>query len=68
MTYRLLSKDIWALGFMTFALFVGAGNIIFSPMVDLQAGEHVCSITVGLLLTAVGLGTCADTVSIRGLA
>ncbi|MDN6089734.1 MAG: branched-chain amino acid transport system II carrier protein, partial [Enterobacterales bacterium] len=27
MTHRLTSKDILALGFMTFALFVGAGNI-----------------------------------------
>ncbi|MGH2311196.1 branched-chain amino acid transport system II carrier protein, partial [Enterococcus faecalis] len=26
MSHRLSSKDIMALGFMTFALFVGAGN------------------------------------------
>ncbi|MBD2814519.1 branched-chain amino acid transport system II carrier protein [Xenorhabdus sp. Flor] len=55
MTYRLSSKDIWALGFMTFALFVGAGNIIFPPMVGLQAGEHVWVAAAGFLLTAVGL-------------
>ena len=41
MTHQLKSRDIIALGFMTFALFVGAGNIIFPPMVGLQAGEHV---------------------------
>ena len=41
MTHQLRSRDIIALGFMTFALFVGAGNIIFPPMVGLQAGEHV---------------------------
>jgi LIVCS family branched-chain amino acid:cation transporter len=41
MTHHLKSRDIIALGFMTFALFVGAGNIIFPPMVGLQAGEHV---------------------------
>ncbi|MBW9312524.1 hypothetical protein FA041_03765 [Escherichia coli] len=29
MTHQLRSRDIIALGFMTFALFVGAGNIIF---------------------------------------
>ena len=40
MTHQLKSRDIIALGFMTFALFVGAGNIIFPPMVGLQAGEH----------------------------
>lgn len=39
MTHQLRSRDIIALGFMTFALFVGAGNIIFPPMVGLQAGE-----------------------------
>ncbi|CDH03248.1 branched-chain amino acid transport system II carrier protein [Xenorhabdus bovienii] len=55
MAYRLSSKDIWALGFMTFALFVGAGNIIFPPMVGLQAGENVWIAALGFLLTAVGL-------------
>ncbi len=55
MTYRLTSKDILALGFMTFALFVGAGNIIFPPMVGIQSGEHVWTAAIGFLLTAVGL-------------
>ncbi len=32
MTHQLRSRDIIALGFMTFALFVGAGNIIFPPI------------------------------------
>ena len=55
MTQRLTSKDIIALGFMTFALFVGAGNIIFPPMVGIQAGEHVWTAAIGFLMTAVGL-------------
>ena len=55
MTHHLKSRDIIALGFMTFALFVGAGNIIFPPMVGLQAGEHVWTAAFGFLLTAVGL-------------
>ncbi|ADP11755.1 Branched-chain amino acid transport system II carrier protein [Erwinia sp. Ejp617] len=55
MTHRLTSKDILALGFMTFALFVGAGNIIFPPMVGIQAGEHVWHAALGFLITAVGL-------------
>jgi hypothetical protein len=41
MTHHLKPRDIVALGFMTFALFVGAGNIIFPPMVGLQAGERL---------------------------
>ncbi|CCG86378.1 branched-chain amino acid transport system II carrier protein [Erwinia piriflorinigrans] len=55
MTHRLTPKDILALGFMTFALFVGAGNIIFPPMVGIQAGEHVWHAASGFLITAVGL-------------
>ena len=53
MTHQLKSRDIIALGFMTFALFVGAGNIIFPPMVGLQAGEHVWTAAIGFLITAV---------------
>ncbi|MEW5559137.1 branched-chain amino acid transporter carrier protein BrnQ [Enterobacter asburiae] len=55
MTHQLKSRDIIALGFMTFALFVGAGNIIFPPMVGLQAGEHVWTAAIGFLITGVGL-------------
>ncbi len=41
MTHQLKSRDIIATGFMTFALFVGAGNIILSSYggVGLQAGD-----------------------------
>ncbi|WP_241607887.1 branched-chain amino acid transport system II carrier protein [Rosenbergiella australiborealis] len=55
MMKRLTTRDIFALGFMTFALFVGAGNIIFPPMVGIQSGEHVWVSALGFLLTAVGL-------------
>ncbi|CAJ0993177.1 branched-chain amino acid transport system II carrier protein [Pantoea sp. Nvir] len=55
MTHHLTSKDILALGFMTFALFVGAGNIIFPPMVGIQSGEYIWTAAVGFLLSAVGL-------------
>ncbi len=51
----LKGQDILALGFMTFALFVGAGNIIFPPIVGLQAGPHVWIAALGFLVTAVGL-------------
>lgn len=55
MAHRLTSRDILALGFMTFALFVGAGNIIFPPMVGLQAGEMVWTAAARFLITGVGL-------------
>lgn len=52
---RLKGPDLLALGFMTFALFVGAGNIIFPPIVGLQAGPNVWLAALGFLITAVGL-------------
>ncbi len=51
----LKTRDLIALGFMTFALFLGAGNIIFPPMVGLAAGENLWSAALGFLLTGVGL-------------
>ncbi|TBU71046.1 branched-chain amino acid transport system II carrier protein [Pseudomonas daroniae] len=52
---RLKSLDILALGFMTFALFLGAGNIIFPPSAGLSAGENIAAAAIGFLLTGVGL-------------
>lgn len=51
----LKTKDIIALGFMTFALFLGAGNIIFPPVVGMAAGENLLGASIGFLLTGVGL-------------
>src|SRR5690625_5251383 len=47
--------DLIALGFMTFALFLGAGNIIFPPMVGHLAGSNLWQAAFGFLLTGVGL-------------
>lgn len=59
MTNQLATKDIIALGFMTFALFVGAGNIIFPPLVGLQSGDNVWTAAIGFMLTAVILPVIA---------
>jgi branched-chain amino acid:cation transporter, LIVCS family len=48
-------KDLIAIGFMTFALFLGAGNLIFPPLMAQQAGEYWLLAIAGFLLTAVGL-------------
>src|SRR5690554_942462 len=48
-------RDVFALGFMTFALFLGAGNIIFPAASGLQAGTAVWYAAIGFLLTGVGL-------------
>ena len=45
----------WALGFMVFALFLGAGNIIFPPAAGLASGAQVLWAALGFLVTAVGL-------------
>ncbi|OAN11527.1 branched-chain amino acid transporter [Photobacterium jeanii] len=48
-------RDLAAIGFMTFALFLGAGNLIFPPLMAQQAGENWLIAMGGFLLTAVGL-------------
>jgi len=52
---KLSVRETLALGFMTFALFLGAGNIIFPPFIGLQAGSHVWIAATGFLVTGVGL-------------
>ncbi|MCQ4305595.1 branched-chain amino acid transport system II carrier protein [Stutzerimonas frequens] len=52
---RLKGFDLLALGFMTFALFLGAGNIIFPPSAGMAAGAFIWQAALGFLLTGVGL-------------
>ncbi|GAA5216710.1 branched-chain amino acid transport system II carrier protein [Corallincola platygyrae] len=52
---QLSTGDIFALGFMTFAFFLGAGNIIFPPLAGQQAGTEFYWAMAGFLFTAVGL-------------
>lgn len=54
-TNQLSRANIVALGFMTFAFFLGAGNIIFPTAAGMQAGENFLPTMVGFLLTAVGM-------------
>lgn len=46
-------KDIIVLGMMIFALFLGAGNIIFPPMEGFSAGQHWAGASFGFVLTGV---------------
>ncbi|GIU25484.1 branched-chain amino acid transport system II carrier protein [Shewanella schlegeliana] len=48
-------QQILYIGFMTFALFLGAGNIIFPPMLGHGAGEEFYQALSGFLLTSVGM-------------
>lgn len=51
----LSTRDIISLGCMAFALFMGAGNIIFPPIIGLQSGENIVYSGTGFLISAVGL-------------
>ncbi|WP_028117041.1 branched-chain amino acid transport system II carrier protein [Ferrimonas senticii] len=55
MSKRLTTADTLSLGFMVFAFFLGAGNIIFPPMAGMLAGENMPLAMSGFLMTAVGL-------------
>ncbi len=52
---RLKGSDLVALGFMTFALFLGAGNIIFPASAGMASGDNIWPVALGFLLTGVGL-------------
>lgn len=49
----LSKKEVLILGMMIFALFLGAGNIIFPPMEGYHAGHHWFIATLGFVLTGV---------------
>lgn len=51
----LTKTDILTLGLMLFALFLGAGNIIFPPYLGQLAGDQLAFAITGFLLTGVGL-------------
>ncbi|WED27136.1 branched-chain amino acid transport system II carrier protein [Vibrio sp. DW001] len=55
MSQNLKLTDIIAVGFMLFAFFLGAGNIIFPPLAGQLAGDNAFLAMIGFLLTAVGL-------------
>ena len=49
------SSSTLAIGFMLFALFFGAGNLIFPVLMGQLSGEQVWSATMGFIVTGVGL-------------
>ncbi|WP_299493003.1 branched-chain amino acid transport system II carrier protein [uncultured Shewanella sp.] len=52
---QLSLADTLGLGFMTFAFFLGAGNLIFPPLAGFLAGDNMTFAMFGFLSTAVGL-------------
>lgn len=49
------TKDIFVIGLALFAMFFGAGNLIFPPMLGFRTGESWLSGTVGFMMSDVGL-------------
>ena len=52
MSQTMKTTDVIGLGFMTFAFFLGAGNIIFPPMAGFLAGEQMGWAMLGFLVMA----------------
>lgn len=48
-------KNTLSIGLMLFALFFGAGNMIFPPLLGQAAGTHLWPAIIGFLITGVGL-------------
>ncbi len=55
MNNRITLSSQFAIGFMLFALFFGAGNLIFPAELGQYAGENLWQGIVGFLITGVGL-------------
>lgn len=61
MSKSVSSSFIIIIGSMLFALFFGAGNLIFPPMLGQMAGKNVWIANAGFLVTGVGLPLLAVT-------
>ncbi|SET18083.1 branched-chain amino acid:cation transporter, LIVCS family [Salinibacillus kushneri] len=67
MKQKLSIRELFTLGFFMLALFLGAGNIIFPPLLGQEAGQSLWPAILGFLATGVGLPLVAIiTVSIAG--
>lgn len=55
MKTKLPPLQLLAVGLMLLAMFLGAGNTIFAPMVGQEAGENMWVPMTGFLITGVGL-------------
>ena len=66
MEKKMSFSQILAIGFMLFAMFLGAGNVIFAPMLGQQAGTNTWIAMAGFLITGVGLVLLAIIALTRG--
>ncbi|QIM62387.1 branched-chain amino acid transport system II carrier protein [Pasteurellaceae bacterium Orientalotternb1] len=50
-----MNKSVFVVGFMLFAIFFGAGNLIFPPKLGLDSGSDFWAAISGFVVTGVGL-------------
>ncbi|MBP1969785.1 LIVCS family branched-chain amino acid:cation transporter [Virgibacillus natechei] len=50
-----MKKDVFIIGFMLFALFFGAGNLIYPPTLGIDSGTSYWMAISGFIITGVGL-------------
>ncbi|MDG6881702.1 LIV-II [Phocoenobacter uteri] len=50
-----MNKNVFVVGFMLFAIFFGAGNLIFPPKLGLDSGVAFWPAIIGFVVTGVGL-------------
>ena len=55
MSKKIPFQDVVSIGLMLFALFFGAGNLIFPPALGQAAGSNIWPAVIGFLITGVGL-------------
>ncbi|KUP05420.1 branched-chain amino acid transporter [Bacillus coahuilensis m2-6] len=55
MKKNISNNETMVIGLMLFALFLGAGNMIFPPALGQLAGENIFPAVMGFLITGVGL-------------
>lgn len=53
--YNIVNKDTFIIGFMLFALFFGAGNLIYPPTLGIESGTSYWAAISGFVITGVGL-------------
>lgn len=54
-----MNKNTFIVGFMLFALFFGAGNLIYPPILGIESGTAYWSAIGGFIITGVGLPVLA---------
>lgn len=60
-----MNKNVFIVGFMLFAIFFGAGNLIFPPVLGLDSGSAFTPAIIGFVVTGVGLPLLSILVSIN---